>query len=952
MNKITTLIGAMCMAGSACTYAGWLPLVDDIRMNSSHLKFDQQNNQYSLRVNILNKGGDDIEGSFRLLITNASVPVINYDGITEDGKPYILLEQSALPAHKKVAVDVAFELQRKRPRFTPVLQVEDQSNGWQLVWQDEFDGDAIDTSKWSFEENCWGGGNNEQQCYTARPDNAYVNDGILNIVAKKETFTGPNDPNGEGTDMATLPYTSARLRTLNKGDWQYGRFEIRAKLPSGQGTWPAIWMLPTDWVYGGWAASGEIDIVEAVNLKTQSDRPGAAPGELEDRVHGTLHYGRAWPENVYSGTEYHLPGGLNPADDFHVYALEWEEGEIRWYVDGKHYATQREDGWYSQYKDETGQWVNGEGSAPFNQKFHMLLNLAVGGAWAGNTNEGGIDESVFPQRMLVDYVRVYECNVDPASGAGCATVDEDAEIVPGNTPPDITPINNELGAGPVFNVYTDAPADGLQFNAYNPEGAILIEELAEPDRGQVFQLTKTGAVGNMYLNASTPIDMQHWLTYGDLVFDVMVVDNSAGSEVLVKLDSGWPAVSDQTLSLPDTGVWQQVRLPVEPLIANGNRYAPGSTANLASIVNPFVIEPTGPIVMKFDNVRFEYSLSGRTEAPVFIDADVPPFSLQQFVASGEVVMEQVASADADHGQVKQLTFNTNESVVYFQSMTDNDGETVKLDVSSFDALEFDLKVLEDPRADRTFMVKMDCGFPCSSGDFPISAPDLNVWQSYQIPLADLVTNPGSSLNLSTVDTPLVVFPAWGNQQGVVMQVDNVRLIGDGDNSNNPPTEVVVTDALTIFADDFAEYWQAWDCCANASLNVVTDETMGAAVEVDFFGPAPTVSGLQASLPHNVSALSGGFLSFDFKLVNPPNDASANWLLKVEGRSGSFAQVPLVSSIEGQPPQQGLWQVYTFALADLEAAGVTLDDLHLILVFPDWGKAQGAIYRIDNVKFYQ
>mgnify|MGYP006178357559 CR=1 FL=1 len=111
----------------------------------------------------------------------------------------------------------------------------------------------------------------------------------------------------------------------------------------------AIWMLPTNSPYGGWAGGGEIDIMEAVNLKADSDEAGVPEGTPEARVHGTLHYGRTWPGNVNSGASYKLPEGLNPADDFHEYALEWEAGEIRWYVDDVHYATHRQDGWYSQY---------------------------------------------------------------------------------------------------------------------------------------------------------------------------------------------------------------------------------------------------------------------------------------------------------------------------------------------------------------------------------------------------------------------------------------------------------------------------------------------------------------------------------------------------------------------------------------------------------------------------
>jgi beta-glucanase (GH16 family) len=243
-------------------------------------------------------------------------------------------------------------------------------DGWELVWNDEFDGDTIDFDKWEHEVNARGGGNNELQYYTDRSQNSRVKYGLLTIQALKETFTGP-----EGT----REYTSARLRTKNRGDWKYGRFEIKAKLPYGQGLWPAIWMLPTDWVYGGWAASGEIDIMELV-------------GHDPATVYGTLHYGGAYPDNVYTGASYKLGFG-NFALDFHVFALEWDATEIRWYVDDSLYQVQRE--WYSHGNDYP---------APFNQRFHLLLNVAVGGNWPGNPD----NTTSFPQKLEVDYIRVYQ----------------------------------------------------------------------------------------------------------------------------------------------------------------------------------------------------------------------------------------------------------------------------------------------------------------------------------------------------------------------------------------------------------------------------------------------------------------------------------------------------------------------------------------------------------------
>ncbi|TWU56839.1 Glucan endo-1,3-beta-glucosidase A1 precursor [Rubripirellula tenax] len=239
-----------------------------------------------------------------------------------------------------------------------------------LVWSDEFDGDSLDYSKWGVEENAFGGGNNELQLFTDREKNVRVEDGYLVLEAHRD------NANISGTERE---YSSARIRTKHRGDWKYGRIEVRAKLPIGQGMWPAIWMLPTDNKYGTWAASGEIDIMEY-------------RGQKPNEVLGTLHYGGVWPKNKYSGETFVKPEG-NFAEDFHTFSVDWTEGKIVWSIDGKPYQTQTK--WTSD---------GGEFPAPFDQKFHLLLNLSVGGNFLGNPDE----TTQFPQKMLVDFVHVYQ----------------------------------------------------------------------------------------------------------------------------------------------------------------------------------------------------------------------------------------------------------------------------------------------------------------------------------------------------------------------------------------------------------------------------------------------------------------------------------------------------------------------------------------------------------------
>lgn len=645
---------------------------------------------------------------------------------------------------------------------------------WELVWNDEFDGTTIDTGKWNHEKNCWGGGNNEQQCYTDRAVNSFVADGILHIVAQREDFTGSDSPEGESPSTKTLPYTSARLRTKNIQEWTFGRFEIRAKLPAGQGTWPAIWMLPTNSPYGTWASSGEIDIMEAVNLKTVTD--GSAP---EAAVHGTLHYGRNWPANVSSGADYILPNNINPADDFHEYALEWEEGEIRWYVDDVHFATQRATGWYSQYVQD-GTLKDAPVGAPFDRfsKFHLLLNLAVGGNWAGNVNNKGVDESVFPQKMLVDYVRVYQCSASPSTGKGCATIGENAELVEGNERPIIGAV--DLPGPPLFEMYGDDLASGLQFDSYNPDGAISHLEVAEAGRGDVWNVIKTGANGNAYFKVKgDPADLRNWSTTSELIFDVKVNSKAEGAKLLVKIDSGWPNVSDVSVPLAADGEWEEFRITLAELIANGNSLA-GGKATLASVVNTFVVDPSAAMNVSFDNIRIEGSANSGVDEfaklPLFTMYDnniVSGLQVQSYNPAGHITASEVD--EEGRGKVFKVVKTGTDGNVFFNVI---DGPANLSHWSATGKLQFDFKV--NSKADGTALfIKMDSGWPnVSDVSLPLSAD--GVWTSYSIGVTELIAK-GNSVaccpgiaNLSVISNVFVVEPSGA----IDVVFDNVRLVAE------------------------------------------------------------------------------------------------------------------------------------------------------------------------------
>jgi|GEM_PF-1602290 len=316
---------------------------------------------------------------------------------------------------------------------------------WQLTWDDEFNGDQIDQSKWNFVDQGGGFGNHELEYYTPRTENARIepledgNKGLV-IEARKEKYNGQD-------------YTSAKLFTQNKGDWTYGKFEIRAKLPKSQGIWPAIWMMPTNYdLYGPWPATGEIDIMELV-------------GHDPATAWGTLHYGMPWK---YTNSSFQLPGTMDFSQDFHTFSIEWEPGEIRWYVDGIFY--QRQNDWYTQRDGESAPYT---WPAPFDRDFYLQLNLAVGGDWPQFPD----NTTILPSRMTVDYVRVYKLQdglsyADPGNGPA-STIN-----VPTPRP------ENGLG-GLVYNGTFDEGIGRMQFwsfSADNTAQASYAIGTAIPDR--------------------------------------------------------------------------------------------------------------------------------------------------------------------------------------------------------------------------------------------------------------------------------------------------------------------------------------------------------------------------------------------------------------------------------------------------------------------------------------
>lgn len=249
--------------------------------------------------------------------------------------------------------------------------MKETNKNWNLVWEDNFDGDSLNMEDWNYETHEPGWVNNELQEYTDSTDNIYVKDGELVLKAiKDETEDG-------------VKYTSGKVTTQNKRDYKYGRFEARLKVPEGQGLWPAFWMMPTDEnLYGSWPRCGEIDIMEVL-------------GHEPKKAYGTIHYGN--PHREQQGT--YILDGTTFADDYHVFSVEWEPSEMRFYIDGNLYHTVND--WYTKQEGDDEKTY----PAPFDQPFYLQFNLAVGGNWPGNPDETTDFENA---ELKVDYVKVYQ----------------------------------------------------------------------------------------------------------------------------------------------------------------------------------------------------------------------------------------------------------------------------------------------------------------------------------------------------------------------------------------------------------------------------------------------------------------------------------------------------------------------------------------------------------------
>lgn len=815
MFQKTTLITAMTFALSGCITDADGPDAPQIIDRNSLPTFDSTpvlktltNDAYSYLVVVSDTDSDD-----DLTLSTTNLPSwlsLDTDSGVLTGTPL-----AADIGDHDVTIMVSDGEEEFSQSFIISVTAAPSGGTWSMVWSDEFDGATLNTDNWNIQTGdgaefgltAWG--NNEKEWYKA--ENITLADGNLVITAKEEPTNG-------------YPYTSGRMRSDNKVDIKYGRIEARVKTPVGQGLWSAFWMLPTDSAYGGWASGGEIDIMEAVS-----------PGVTADVTYGTLHYGMPWPLNTSAGGS----ADRAPIDDFHTYAIEWEQNEIRWFIDDMHFATVTSDTWWSYYFGGSEQGYVSAPDAPFNQDFHLLFNLAVGGNWPGSPNA----DTVFPAEMLVDYVRVYQCDSDQETGVGCANnINSSVEapaaagvFVASQTLFDdgISELSWQLN-GETFT-------RGLQATvAWDNGGISTVEQNIGGDHGTVLDIT-TADMGNIAISATDGeiFDLygmgnsaEWWkLGAGEIKFD-LYIDSSItpdDSNITIKMDSGWPALGFKTLAVADLAkdTWISLSIPVNDLTAT-----PGEQPlNTAAVKNLLIVEFSAAAHVQLDNIQVICAHKDNNgcgiKAPsveistdvleVFTDSvnesnwtngaggwdDIAKVDYYTGDTNNHVNWQLVESNETGHDTVLDVVFNADggnggNGVFYIQSAQ-------PVDLSSFSSgnLIFDIKVTDYASNTSGITIKVDCISPCGTGDRALGVIGDGEWETISIPVSTLV---GYGLNLGSTSTGLVIFPTWGEQQGVTLQLDNVRWqVGEATSDPTPAESITLDfeDSPTAYAfNDF------------------------------------------------------------------------------------------------------------------------------------------------------
>ena len=837
---------------------------------------------------------------------------------------------------------------------------------WQLVWADEFDGDGLDGNNWEVQTGDgseygltrWG--NDELQWYT--PDNLVVEDGLLRVEARAEQV------------QPGFPYTSGRIRSLGKLDFQYGRVEARIRSASGKGLWSAFWMLPSDDRFGGWASGGEIDIMEVVNA-----------GTLDENYYASLHHGFAWPLNQ---TTTESIGVADPAGDFHIYSIEWTEDYIRWFVDDRNFMTVNAEHWYSYYYGgEQEGYQAGQGAAPFDRPFHLLLNLAVGGNLPGDVGPGAI-----PTSMEVDYVRVYECAYGQSSGSGCNSEADRTVESPGAQAPYQAsfPLYTDGAEALTWVVGADTVTRQLVVSA-SGEGALpTVSEVEVEGRGLVVDITSTGEgqvdvapedgeITALFGFGNNPLFYE--VHAGEVKFDLYIDSSTTDldGDLIVKMEAG---AGFGFNTYPMAGLpldqWFTLSVKVNDLLANSGR----RRLDTSRVTKLLVLEPTAEARIQVDNVVLACGHPSRKGCGIRppggeVDGSLVPVLTTEGVVgplwdrgmcgydtlvNGDycgdgnttnlITWTLTDSGDPDIGTALMVNFaNSGADGVFFF------GSAGGVDLSDFVAdgkLLFDLRLPPETVA-AGMVYKVDCFYPCGTGDqqIDLSNYEANTWASFEVPVAQLI---GAGLDVTSVNAGLVLFPTWGNQQGLSFEVANVRYEAASAGEPDVPSAVVFADGQVgeRWEDGIAAFDEATgysECvddggagCPSIDWQIVKAEDRGEVLEVSH---GEQFAGLffKTSLGADMTEYAEGALRFDIRVLDPGVN-TAGMVMKVD----CFYPCSSGDQALGTVGLEG-WQTVQVNVSQLVEGGLDVTQVNTgLVIFPAFGETSGVVYQLDNVEW--
>ena len=761
---------------------------------------------------------------------------------------------------------------------------------WVQVWSDEFSGSQLNAQDWNYQlgNGCpglCGWGNNEQQIY--RKENVSIvslnsdagsSDGsYLQIQARLEQIDGSQQ------------YTSARINTSAKVDFRYGRVQVRAQLPAGAGTWPAAWLLPTEQIYGNWPNSGEIDILETQSLGL---------GGQNDLV-GTIHFDNLFGKKQNGNT---TTPAANLATSFNMYELVWSSDVMRFYLNGKLYHTINRNIWNFENL-----------SAPFDQYFHILLNLALGGDFVF----AAIDNNIFPVNYLIDYVRVFCAN--SANGT--------EECLRPNS------FSSRTGLPITFE-----PGSSAATGDFGGNSTVVAQDPANATNGIVARTrdgidARSGTIIRALDNKKIP-----YVTGKQNNITLQIYPPAVGIPITMRVESA-NSNREITVNTTQSNQWQTLTFSFNNTVDVSNTY------DVLSILFNDGNSNSGQDFY-WDNVQFKEGETATITANLFAgslitnDFGTATLSLTKDESDGSGAT--VTFAESDHTTVVHIVASNSEEFVSWVQL-----DPVQ-DISNYSAgnLAFDIFVVKNPtNPSSNYLVKLENPKPANSNsDEPVqgaevtfasqSAITLNTWQSFQVPIADLNNSSGTNFkqafSLANIDKT-VFLNNWGMAAAAEFYLDNIRITATGQN------DIALYNASLAATADIGSF--SSNNAGNAELIPIVN-----AIEVNFGTASQATVDLNYLAAINFSDYST--LTFDIKIIAKPSASNADYRIKATSSANCSSCTEVVFANAGNYSLD-TWYPVSVTIADFNNSYNDLTEIMQLSFFNS--DTSGSQFLLSNIQ---